>query len=300
MVEARGQVRRHVALRNKGDRRGEIAYGSHPWVRGTGHVEHALRMLLDWGFREKDLATVIWLANVGNWASRRVAWKLGFAFEGTLRQWLSHRGELRDAWVGTLLSGDPREPQGRWIDDAVLERGGVRLRPFREDDAPRVVEACREERTTRWLAELPAPYTEDDALSFIHGRTGLRASGRGLSWAVADPATDALLGSVGLFDVTDDLAFGEVGYWTHPEARGRGVMTAAVGLVVGARLRSARAAPGQGLRRPRQPRVPPRARGQRPRSSTGWSVWGRSSPRAGSMPCCTTSCVRSGHAGRRH
>ena len=232
VVEAEGRYAGHVALRNKGDRRGEIAYGSHPWVRGTGHVEHALRMLLDWGFREKDLATVIWLANVGNWASRRVAWKLGFAFEGTLRQWLSHRGELRDAWVGTLLAGDPREPQGRWIDDAVLERGGVRLRPFREDDAPRVVEACREERTTRWLAELPAPYTEDDALSFIHGRTGLRASGRGLSWAVADPATDALLGSVGLFDVTDDLAFGEVGYWTHPDARGRGVMTAAVGLVL--------------------------------------------------------------------
>ena len=98
-------------------------------------MEHALRMLLDWGFREKDLATVIWLANVGNWASRRLAWKLGFSFEGTLRQWLPHRGELRDAWAGTLLAGDPREPQGRWIDDAVLDGPGVRLRPFREEDA---------------------------------------------------------------------------------------------------------------------------------------------------------------------
>src|SRR5215211_1924193 len=180
VVEAEGRYAGNIVLRNEGDRRAEIAFGSHPWVRGTGHVEHALRMLLEWGFREKDLATVIWLANQGNWASRRVAWKLGFAFEGTLRQWLPHRGELRDAWVGTLLADDPREPRRRWIDDAVLEGNGVRLRPFDKGDVDRVVEACREDRTRRWLAELPSPYTPEDALAFIRGRTEQRASGRGL------------------------------------------------------------------------------------------------------------------------
>ena len=237
VVEVGGRYAGHIALRNEGERRAEIAYGSHPWVRGTGnpisHMERALRMLLEWGFREKELATVIWLANVGNWPSRRIAWKLGFSFEGTLRQWLPHRGELRDAWAGTLLADDPREPQRRWIDDAVLEGDGVRLRPFAEPDVPRVVEACREERTREWLAELPSPYTADDALAFIRGRSGLRATGNGLSWAVVDPETDLLLGSVGLFGLTDDLAYGEVGYWVHPDARGRGVMTAAVGLVLG-------------------------------------------------------------------
>ena len=232
VVEVEGRYCGHITLRNEGDRRAEIAYGSHPWVRGSGHMEHALRMLLDWGFREKELATVIWLANVGNWASRRVAWRLGFSFEGTLRQWLPHRGELRDAWAGTLLADDPREPQRRWIDEAVLEGGGVRLRAFREEDAARVVEACRDERTRAWLGDLPSPYDEEAALSYIRGRTGVRARGDGLSWAVADLASDELLGSVGLFDLTDDLAYGEVGYWTHPAARGRGVMTAAVGLVL--------------------------------------------------------------------
>jgi RimJ/RimL family protein N-acetyltransferase len=232
VVEAEGRYAGNIVLRNEGDRRAEIAYGSHPWVRGTGHVEHALRMLLEWGFREKDLATVIWLANVGNWASRRVAWKLGFAFEGTLRQWLPHRGELRDAWVGTLLADDPREPQRRWIDDAVLEGDGVRLRAFAEGDAERVVEACRDERTRTWLAELPSPYGPDEALAFIRSRTVARATGQGLSWAVVDPTTDLLLGSVGIFDLPGDLAFGEVGYWVHPDARGRGAMTEAVGLVL--------------------------------------------------------------------
>ena len=108
----------------------------------------------------------------------------------------------------------------------------MRLRAFREEDAARVVEACRDERTRAWLGDLPSPYDEEAALSFIRGRTGVRARGDGLSWAVADPTSDELLGSVGLFDLTDDLAYGEVGYWTHPAARGRGVMTAAVGLVL--------------------------------------------------------------------
>jgi RimJ/RimL family protein N-acetyltransferase len=232
VVEAEGRYAGHVALRNEDSRRAEIAYGSHPWVRGRGVMERALRLLLGWGFREKELATVIWLANDGNWASRRLAWKLGFSFEGTLRQWLPHRGELRDAWAGTLLADDPREPQYRWIDEMVLEGPGVRLRPFREDDAARVVEACRDERTRHWLAELPSPYTVRDALAFIRGRTSLRADGRGLSWAVADPDSDQLLGAIGVVGLRDRRPVGEVGYWTHPDARGRGVMTAAVALVL--------------------------------------------------------------------
>jgi RimJ/RimL family protein N-acetyltransferase len=232
VVEAEGRYAGHVALRNEGSRRAEIAYGSHPWVRGTGHMERALRLLLDWGFRDKDLATVIWLANVGNWASRRIAWKLGFSFEGTLRQWLPHRGELRDAWAGTLLAGDPREPRSRWIDDVVLEGPGVRLRPFREEDARRVAEGCRDERTQQWLAELPSPYTDQDALEFIGRRTGLRAEGRGLSWALADPDSDLLLGAIDITGLGNDRPSGQVGYWTHPDARGRGVMTAATALVL--------------------------------------------------------------------
>ena len=61
-----------------------------------------------------------WRAVVGNWPSRRVAWRAGFRIEGTLRAELVHRDRVRrDAWVGTLLRGDPRAPNEPWPAEAV-------------------------------------------------------------------------------------------------------------------------------------------------------------------------------------
>ena len=117
-----------ISLRNHGDRRAELAYGSHPWVRGRGVMERALRMLLTWGFEERGIETVIWWANRGNWASRKLAWRLGFTFEGAPRRWLPQRGELLDSWVGTLLAGEPMQPAAPWYDVPRLVGDGLVLR----------------------------------------------------------------------------------------------------------------------------------------------------------------------------
>lgn len=219
-----------VALRVEGSGRYEVAYGSHPWCRGRGVMEPALRLLLAWGFEDLDARVVVWWANRGNWASRKLAWRLGFSVDGTLRGWLPHRGELCDAWVGTLLPGDPREPRTRWYDVPTVHGDGLLLRALRDQDAARVQEACSDPRTQRWLQQLPAPYTDEHAALFLESRRELLASGRGIAWAVADPGTDLLLASISVFDVAPGHE-AEIGFWTHPDARGRGVMTAACGLV---------------------------------------------------------------------
>ncbi|SFC73622.1 Protein N-acetyltransferase, RimJ/RimL family [Nocardioides terrae] len=103
-----------VELRNEGPGRAEVAFGSHPDIRGTGAMERALRLLLAWGFEARSLTTVIWWAHAGNWASRKLAWKVGFSFDGCVRQWLPQRGEMRDAWVGTLLASEPLQPREAW------------------------------------------------------------------------------------------------------------------------------------------------------------------------------------------
>lgn len=221
----------NVALRDEGHGRAEIAYGAHPAARGTGVMEAGLRLLLEWGFVTQGVQTVVWRADVGNWASRKLAWRLGFSLDGVLRHSQVSRGVLVDAWVGTLLADEPREPTGRWFTVPVLEGDGVRLRPFVEGDVPRIVEAGSDERTQHWLGRMPSPYTEATARTWLENNTEKLATGRSLTWAVADPVTDLVLASVEVFGVNDDDA--EVGYWTHPDARGRGVMRAAVPLVTG-------------------------------------------------------------------
>jgi RimJ/RimL family protein N-acetyltransferase len=220
-----------VSLRNEGEGRAEIAYGAHPWARGRGYVVRALELLLDWGFRERGLRTVIWWANKGNWASRKVAWRLGFSFDGTVRQWLPQRGELKDAWVGALTSTDERSPRTPWFDVPRITGRGVVLRDYRDGDAARVVEACSDESTAYWLPEMPSPYTMEDAFAYIEARREQRAAGKGITWVVADPESDELLATITVFG----FGFGqdaEIGYWAHPSVRGRGVTTEACGLVV--------------------------------------------------------------------
>ncbi len=219
-----------VELRDAGDRRAEIAYGAHPWARGRSVLERACRLLLEWGFRERRLESVIWWAHQGNWASRKLAWRLGFAVDGAVRRWLPQRGELRDAWVGVLLASDPREPRSEWYDVPRITSDTVVLRDLRVEDAGRIQQACSDERLQYWLSEVPSPYTLEDAHAFIESCVERRATGSALSWAVADVHSDDLVGTIGLFDLKPGHQ-AEIGYWTHPEARGRGVMSEACALV---------------------------------------------------------------------
>lgn len=214
----------------------EVAFGSHPRVRGLrlegrSVMERALRLLLAWGFEEAGVRTVMWRAHRGNWASRRLAWKVGFRVEGTVRQWTTQRGERHDAWIGTLLHDDPREPPTTWLGAPVLEGERVRLRPFADVDVDRIVQACSDDRTRHWLGTLPEPYDKTAAREYLLSLEERHAAGAGVTWAVADRETDELLGSMGLFGLDPGREV-EVGYWAHPSVRGQGVVTEATGLAL--------------------------------------------------------------------
>jgi RimJ/RimL family protein N-acetyltransferase len=219
-----------LSLRNEGAHRAELAFGAHPAVRGRGVMTTAVNLLLDWGFADQGLESVVWLANTGNWASRRVAWKVGFTFGGTVRRWLEHRGEHLDAWIGSLHHADSREPKSPWLDVPRISGDRLLLRPFRDDDAPRIAEGCSDSRTQHWLSFMPRSYTIADAHDWLERSRLETASGKGLFWAIVDPDTDLLLGNVGMPRILREGA--EVGYWMHPDGRGWGLMKEAVSLVV--------------------------------------------------------------------
>ncbi len=87
---------------------GHVGYWSAPQARGRGVATSALRVVCRWGFDALGLARIEWYAEVGNVGSRRVAEKVGFSYEGTLRAKLVHRERRIDAWVGGLLPGEIR------------------------------------------------------------------------------------------------------------------------------------------------------------------------------------------------
>jgi len=216
-----------IDLRLQGDGSAEVGYGLHPAARGRSVMSTALRLLRDYAFDVLGLAVLRWRASVGNWGSRRVAAAAGFRHDATIRRLLPHRGELVDGWVATMTVDDPRAPRP-WLDPPVLTGHRIRLRPFRRDDVPRIVEACSDARTQFWLASLPGPYGEADALGFLEAVQDMAAQGHGLGWCVADLVDDRCVGSLGLDGFGGYSRRAGIGYWAHPAARGRGLITEAV------------------------------------------------------------------------
>ncbi|HLT11249.1 MAG TPA: GNAT family N-acetyltransferase [Micromonosporaceae bacterium] len=107
----------------------------------------------------------------------------------------------------------------------VLRGDNVVLRPFRREDAADVVVGCNDPLTRRYLPLLPDPYTEQDALWWINEGAPATFVNGGYAYGIADPATDRIIGGVGISRVHEGT--GEIGYWVAPAGRRRGAATAA-------------------------------------------------------------------------
>jgi len=221
-----------IGLHQRDPSSAEIGFWMGAPFRGKGLMTAAVRLVCEYGLDPDGAAMerVVWRAAPGNWGSRRVAWRLGFTFEGTVRSDLLQRGVRRDCWVGTLLAGEPMEPKGSWLGVPTLAGSRTTLRRFAESDADAIVEACIDPVSRHWLGKLPERYTRDTALDYIHTRENDHATGQGLHWAAEHPGGGPAIGSFSLMTIRDGRA--EVGYWVHPHARGSGVASEAVQLMV--------------------------------------------------------------------
>jgi RimJ/RimL family protein N-acetyltransferase len=221
-----------VELRPDGTTGAEVGFGLAPWARGRGVMAQALRAAMTWAFRSAAIEVVTWRAEVGNWASRRVAWACGFQIEGSVRGLLETRGVRCDGWIGTLRRGEEMQPARPWPESPEIHGERVHLRPWQDQDVPRAVESCSDPLAQRWLPHLPSPYGPADAEAFLLRTRTRQAEGAVLGWSLADPADDRSLGSLHIFGLDRTGNEAEIGYLLHPDARGRGLMTEAVRLAV--------------------------------------------------------------------
>lgn len=228
-IEHRGQFAGSIDLRIADGGEAAIGYGLHPDTRGQGVLRRALDLILDWGF-ERGLEVVHWRAMIGNWASRRVAWRVGFTFGPTIPRLLPDRGQRRDAWTAWIGRDDAREPIQAWLEPTVVATEPARLRPWQNSDGERLVEIAADREVRQWIPDSPLPASQDEVEHYLRRLGEGAATNAKVAWCVADPDTDRALGGISFFEFEGDDGdlTAQVGYWSHPDARGRGVMAAAL------------------------------------------------------------------------
>ena len=246
---------------------GELGYWLRPDARGRRVVGEAIEAVVAYAFRPVadgglGLVRLHAATDSDNYASQAILRSAGFRQWGAdHKAWRRADGSLSDGLYFELLTDEPdpaedslagslvsglagglamsqaRSQAGSrapGFEPVTLEGKGIRLRKWRHTDADRIVAACSDERTRHWLADsLPSLYTLEHAHSYIAGISEQARNRKALGWCVADSHSDLCLGAISVMNLRDALGTaGEIGYWTHPDARRRGVMSEAVRLAV--------------------------------------------------------------------
>ncbi|MBN1174773.1 MAG: GNAT family N-acetyltransferase [Micromonosporaceae bacterium] len=224
-----------------------------PWARSRRVAERATRAVARWALDVLHLRLLVWRAEVGNHASRLVAERVGFAFDGPARDLIPHRdGHLSDGWRGTLRPGEIARTPPAWVapggtgtrraklfgghqprivtggpGDAPGPAGAPILRPLVAADVEPMVTACADPESIRWT-NLRVPFTVADAQAVVRTFAPARwARGEGAVFAVAGPSGE-YAGRIDLHLNPEDPLIGSIGFLVAPAARGRGYATAAV------------------------------------------------------------------------
>lgn len=114
-----------------------------------------------------------------------------------------------------------------------LRGRGLLLRPWRPDaevDLDAYLRGLSDPEFHRWNTPLILVKDLADARVSLRARSERVSRGTEAAFCVTDEETGAILGSVGISNINDTMRVALVGYWTLPEARGRGVAGRALAL----------------------------------------------------------------------
>ena len=114
-IKVDGEMSGAISLDGIESGQAQIGYWMTPLFRGRGLLTEAAQAVVDFGFalapNGLGLKRIEWHAYAGNIASARVARRVGFQFEGTLRLGAMGRLGREDDWVAGILADDVRSHQ---------------------------------------------------------------------------------------------------------------------------------------------------------------------------------------------
>ena len=94
-------------------------------------------------------------------------------------------------------------------------------------DVDAIVAACSDEEIVRYIPLMPVPYERADAEWWIDRAEQAWLDGSACPFVIVDADTGGLLGAI---EVRPER--GDIGYWMAPPARGRGLCTRALRLIL--------------------------------------------------------------------
>lgn len=219
-VETAGRVVGAVMVRPVATAVADVEVTVDAAERDRGIGTEALRAAARWLLTSGDVRRLEHRSPFGAWASRRVAEKAGFGYEGLLR---GAGSDGSDVWLCARLAGDDEAERAVLLPQPWLHGGAVSLRPFEPGDGPDVAAACNDPLTLQWITGMPSPYTEADGIHWATRRSHeIRAAGTGVDYAIVENTSGRLTGGVGLHHLERLRREVEIGYWVAPWARGRG------------------------------------------------------------------------------
>lgn len=113
---------------------------------------------------------------------------------------------------------------------AKLQTAGVLLVRLEQSHAELVYSALGNKDLTRWYGiEL---HNRNDLQKQMDWYAHLHQSGEGAWYVLTPEGNDTPVGACGIYGVNHEHRKGEIGCWLLPEGRGRGLMTAGLGLLM--------------------------------------------------------------------
>jgi RimJ/RimL family protein N-acetyltransferase len=121
-----------------------------------------------------------------------------------------------------------------------LHAGDVVLRAWEPADAAAIASICGDPEVCAW-DHLPWAEDRGALTAWVERQRTVNAAGERISLAIADPASGAALGWVGLAPHPGHVGTWSIGYWVLPEARRRGLALGAARALAGHALAHGRA-----------------------------------------------------------
>jgi [ribosomal protein S5]-alanine N-acetyltransferase len=114
----------------------------------------------------------------------------------------------------------------------VLETARIRLRPYRDDDVEAMFALYSDPRVMRYWS-FPAWTERSQAEQYLARAWAAMEAGEIFPWAIADHATDGLIGALTFFSLHREQRRLEVGYSLSPERQGQGLAAEALRCAIG-------------------------------------------------------------------